>query len=170
MEILGKTPYYNSYCHVWVNFYDQFENFLTLNNVDDDQKKIDFLLNGLSPFVYTTLRYCCHPNEPRTMQYQQLIEMLNAQFHGSLDKPSGFQCRRDFYLTEQMENESVTQWYERLLRKSANCEFGRRLETVLIDKFVSGMRPSPVLDVMLKQRLPVSIDEMLRIAQNAENL
>lgn len=170
MEILGKTPYYNSYfCHSWNNFYDQFENFLTVNNIDNNEKKKEFLLNGLSSFVYTTLRHCCYPNEPRTLQYQQLIDMLQAQFHGSADKPS-FQCRRAFYSAEQMENESVMQWYQRLLRQSENCEFGQRLETVVMDKFVCGMRPSAVLDVMLKQRLPVSMDELLRTAENAEKL
>lgn len=172
MKILGQTPYYNCAVHNWNNFHNRLELFFIANRIHDNQKKKEFLINSLSDYVYTTLKNACYPNEIRFMEYSQISQILAAQFSSCnelYNEKTTFQYRSEFYAVEQNEGESVMQWHQRLIEKSTYCEFKQNLEKILVDKFVSGMKPSNVLDALLKLTpSPVSMDEMLQIALKAE--
>lgn len=168
--LVGQTLYFNCAIHKWNTFHERLELYFNANNIKNTQKKKEFLLDSLSDRAYSTLKIACYPNELRLMEYSEITQMLSAQFrvNETYNEKTTFQYRSEFYAIEQDKCESIMQWHQRLIKKSANCEFGQRLETILVDRFVCGMKPSTVLNALLKLTPPVAMNEMLQIALKVE--
>lgn len=57
-----------------------------------------------------------------------------------------FQMRNNFYAASQQDGESVVDFADRLRYLSTSCNFGDNLESILIDKFVFGLKSGKIKD------------------------
>lgn len=166
MALIGELPTFYSGISDWQVYTERLEQFFEVNRIADDMKK-SMLLTSVSEEVYKTLRDVCHPLLPKAKTFEELIELLNKQY---VVRTSVFRERVKFYTARQYANESIAQWYARLKKLSIDCRFGDRFEAVLLDRFVSGLRPGAILDRLCEEEADdsMTVQRALEIASNKE--
>lgn len=147
MALIGELPQFNAYQDYMV-FSERLEQFFEVNDVAAEKKKA-ILITCVQDDVYKALRDLCHPAVPKDKTYDELCRLLKKQY---VKQTSVIRERCDFYAAKQSNRESVSEWFARIKRLSVDCsQFGDRYEQVLLDRFISGMTPSPVLDRLCEE-------------------
>lgn len=154
MAFFGELPHFYGDHSDWNVFSERLEQFFEINDVPDEKKRA-ILITCVNDDVYKTLRDVCHPVLPKEKTYDELCALLNKQF---VKKTSVLRERCNFYNAKQNSNETISAWFARIKSLSIDCKFGDRFDGILLDRFISGLRPSPVLD-----RLCEEDDEALTI-------
>lgn len=148
MAFFGELPhFYGGEFGDWNVFSERLEQFFEVNDVAEEKKKA-ILITCISDDVYKTLRDVCHPSLPKEKCFDELCELLNKQF---VVKTSVFRERCNFYTAKQQKNETVSAWFARIKSLSIDCKFGERFDAILLDRFISGLKPSPVLDRLCEE-------------------
>lgn len=85
-------------------------------------------------------------------------------------KNNVFRERNAFYASIQKYGESVADFAARIRSLSIYCDFGDHLETILIDKFVFGLKTGRVKDRVCEKKPAeiTTLDQVLAIAQANE--
>lgn len=63
-----------------------------------------------------------------------------------------FRERNNFYAASQQDGESIADYTARLRNLSTNCNFGDKLEGILIDKFVFGLKSGRIKDRVCEEK------------------
>lgn len=163
--IIGDVPYFNSLCSDWQVYTERLEQFFEVNDFAPEKRKA-LLITSLDDETYKTLRDVCHPTLPKDKTYDELIELLSKQY---IVRTSIFRERVKFYQAKQFGNESVASWYARIKRLSLDCKFGDRFDSVLLDRFISGLRSSVILDRLCEEGEDLSLQKAVEIASNKES-
>ncbi|XP_065089239.1 circumsporozoite protein-like [Ochlerotatus camptorhynchus] len=163
-QMIGSISEYNNELDDWNVYYERLEQFFEVNDVPDE-KRSAFLISVIGADAYKSLRDLCHPILPRDKPFEALCELLRKQFSPQI---SIFRERVKFYNARQEGYENVTQWYGRLKRLSVDCKFCGNLEGVLLDKFITGLRPGQVLDRLCEENQALKLEQALDIAVNKE--
>lgn len=167
MALIGELPrYYNDGFSDWNVFCERLEQFFEINDVAEEKKKA-ILITSIDDNVYKTLRDVCHPALPKEKTFEELCALLTKQF---VKKTSVFRERCQFYTAKQNASESVSGWFARIKSLSVDCKFGERFDEVLLDRFISGLRPSPILDRLCEEEEDsLTVQKALEIAVNKES-
>lgn len=56
-----------------------------------------------------------------------------------------------FNNVKQMRGESIGSWFARIKKLSVDCKFEEHFDSILLDRFISGLRPSPILDRLCEE-------------------
>lgn len=81
-----------------------------------------------------------------------------------------FLDRYIFYNVKQPLFHSVMDWFDYIKICSVDCKFGAQSDAVWLDCFISGMRPSPILDRLCEEDPEtLTIEKALQIAISMEN-
>lgn len=147
MAYLGELPHFYGDGYDWNVFTERLEQFFEINDVVEEKKKA-ILITCIGDQVYKTLRDVCHPALPKEKSFDELCELLNKQF---VVKTSVFRERCNFYTAKQQKKETVSAWFARIKSLSIDCKFGERFDDILLDRFISGLKPSPVLDRLCEE-------------------
>lgn len=147
MALIGEIPKFYSQEDDWQVFTERLEQFFEINDVAEDKKRA-ILITSISDDVYKLLRDVCHPVLPKNKTFDELCELLNKQF---VVKTSVFRERVTFYSAKQMKNETISNWFARIKKLSVDCKFGDRFDEILLDRFISGLRSSPILDRLCEE-------------------
>lgn len=148
----------------WNTYEEIMEQFFVVNGIEDD-KKPAFLISCIGHESYKTLRDLSHPVAPKDRSYDELTELLRKQFTPQV---SIFRERANFYKANQLPGENATAWYGRIKKLSVDCKFGDNLESILLDKFVTGLRVGQVLDRLCEENETVTLRQAVDIAVNKE--
>lgn len=163
-QMIGSIAEYNSQVDDWNVYYERLEQFFEVNEIPDE-KRSAFLISVIGSEAYKSLRDLCNPALPKDKPFEFLCELLRKQFSPQI---SIFRERVKFYNARQEPYENVTQWYGKLKRLSVDCKFSGNLESVLLDKFITGLRPGQVLDRLCEESEMLKLDQALDIAVNKE--
>ncbi|XP_053688481.1 uncharacterized protein LOC128737800 [Sabethes cyaneus] len=163
-QMIGTISEFNSSADDWDVYYERLEQFFDVNDVPD-AKRSAFLISVIGADAYKSLRDLCHPAAPRDKSFADLCELLRKQFSPQI---SIFRERASFYNVRQEYQENATQWYGRLKRLSVNCKFGESLQAILMDKFITGLKPGQVLDRLCEENETLKLEQALDIAVNKE--
>jgi len=89
--------------------------------------------------------------------------------NGREENVAEFRDRARFYAIRQVYGERAYDWYRRVQASAVTCGFdaGRRAPAVA-DKFVTGLRPGPVADRLLGERVDGRLEDLLAAAVAAE--
>lgn len=171
MAFIGELPRYDSNVDDWQVYTERLEQFFEINEISDDKKK-SLLISSISDNTYKTLRDLCHPLLPKNKTFSELIEILNKQF---IVKIPVYRERCNFYNSLQFDDETILNWFARLKKLSVDCKFGDRFEDILLDKFISGISSSVILDRLcdeneLTLQQAVDIAAMKESASGTRNL
>ena len=102
-----------------------------------DKRKVAVTISLIGKQTYSTLTDLCLPNLPAEKTYDQLTEILKGYY-----KPKVLEVAESyrFHHTLQSENETVTEYANKLKRLALNCNFGTYLTRALRDQFVEGVK------------------------------
>lgn len=166
MTFFGELPHFYGDFGDWNVFSERLEQFFEINDVPDEKKRA-ILITCIGDDVYKTLRDVCHPALPKEKTFDELCELLNKQF---VKKTSVFRERCNFYNAKQQANETISAWFARVKSLSIDCKFGERFDGILLDRFISGLKPSPVLDRLCEEdEDTLTIQQALDIAVTKES-
>lgn len=164
MALIGELPVFYSGSSDWQVYTERLEQFFDVNDIAEDKKKA-LLLTSIGEDTYKTLRDVCHPVLPKNKTYNELIELLNKQY---VVRTSVFRERVKFYTAKQYANEPISQWFARIKKLSVDCKFGNQFEAVLLDRFISGLRATPILDRLCEEEDTLTLQQAVEIATNKE--
>lgn len=134
------TPYFSPN-NSWNVFYSSLIIYFDACGINDAERQKVILLTGLDEQVYCVLSDLCHPTSPKNVTYDQLVALLRQHYVAPI---SVHRERLKFYASKQKRFETVYEWFVRMKSLSVDCRFGARLDAVLLDRFIIGLR-SPVL-------------------------
>lgn len=163
--MLGQLPYFSPYHSDWNIYIERLEQYFEVNDVDAEKKKA-LLLTSLDESVYKTLRDVCHPQLPKDKTYAELIQLLSKQF---VVRTSIYRERVAFYTAKQEVIDSIAVWFARLKKLSVGCQFGEHHDDVLLDRFISGIRLSAVLDRLCEEDHTLTLAKAVEIATAKES-
>uniref|UniRef100_A0A1Q3FZN6 Retrotransposon gag domain-containing protein n=1 Tax=Culex tarsalis TaxID=7177 RepID=A0A1Q3FZN6_CULTA len=163
-QMIGSIAEFNGEFDDWDVYYERLEQYFEVNDVPD-AKRSAFLISVIGSDAYKSLRDLCHPVVPKDKPFEELCELLRKQFSRQV---AIYRERTKFYNARHENHENATQWYGRLKQLSVDCKFGSNLEQVLVDKFVTGLRPGQVLDRLCEEGEGLKLEQALDIAINKE--
>lgn len=84
---------------------------------------------------------------------------------------SPFRERAKFYNAKKLQNETVMEYYTKLLDLSITCEFNEYFDDrVLCDKFITGFRHGLIFEHLCSQKKDITLIDALNVALKYENL
>ncbi|XP_068680361.1 uncharacterized protein [Montipora foliosa] len=104
---------------------------------ETDKRKVAVTISLIGKQTYSTLKDLCLPNLPAEKTYDQLTELLNGYY-----KPKVLEVAESYRFrhTLQSENETVTEYANKLKRLAVNCNSGTYLTTALRNQFEGGVK------------------------------
>ena len=128
-----------------------------------DKKKVAVTISVIGKKTYSTLKDLCLPDLPADKTYEELTEILKGFY-----KPKVLEVAETyrFHHTVQSENESVTEYANKLKRLAVNCNFGQYLTRALRDQFVGGVRSQSTRKKLLSEDR--TFEQALKVARAHE--
>uniref|UniRef100_A0AAG5D920 Retrotransposon gag domain-containing protein n=1 Tax=Anopheles atroparvus TaxID=41427 RepID=A0AAG5D920_ANOAO len=163
-QLIGTIPEFIVNFDDWNVYSERLDQFFEVNEIPTEKRNA-FLISSIGSDAYKSLRELCHPSLPKDRPFEELCELLRKQFSPQV---AIFRERTHFYNATQNVGENVTQWYGRLKKLSVDCKFASNLEAVLLDKFITGLRPGQVLDRLCEENETLQLEQALDIAINKE--
>lgn len=164
--LIGHLPHFSTECDDWIVFCEQLEQYFEINNINNE-KKAAVLLTSLAGNVYKILQILCHPEQPKTKTFDELIELLSKQF---VVRKTLYCERVAFYSANQGKYESVKEWHTRIRRQSTNCKFEDRLDDILLDRFISGLKSVAILNRLCEEKEGLTLQKAVEIAMDKESV
>lgn len=118
----------------WVLYQERLENFFDACGVTDLNRKKVLLLNSVGQKAYKLVRDLSTPDMPITKSYAELCVMLK-QYYTPL--VVAFREQKQFYAATKERAESIVEWSARIKFLAASCNFGNRIEGIILDKFIT---------------------------------
>lgn len=147
MALIGEVPRYWGTYEDFPSFVERLDQLFALNNITEDKKK-PMLINCIDQTIYVILRDICFPESPSDKTYEELCTLMEKQF---AVKTSAFRERRIFYRAQQKEDESVQEWFDRIKKLSLECRLGGQYSSILLDRFISGLKSSAIVDRLCEE-------------------
>lgn len=144
----------------WPIYQDRLEQYFAANMIESD-RRVAVLLTSIGDQTYKILRDVCDPDPPSSKSYEQLITILRNQFS---PRTSVFRSRILFYSLMQSPEEKINDWYIRIKNNAISCKFGHALDSIVKDKFVSGLLRGPILDKLCEENHEKTTNELKEIA------
>ena len=128
-----------------------------------DKRKVAVTISLIGKQTYSTLKDLCLPNLPAEKTYDRLTEILKDYY-----KPKVLEVAKSyrFHHTLQSENETVTEYANKLKRLAVNCHFGTYLTRALRDQFVGGVKSQATKKKLLSEDR--TSEQALKVAQADE--
>lgn len=146
--MIGQMDPFDDAGEQWATYIERFEHYILANDIQPE-KRVPVLLSVMGPKTYGLLRNLVAPSKPGTMQYDNIVGVLQAHF---APKPLVIAERFRFHKRNQGEEETVAQYVAVLKRLSEHCEFGAYLEDALRDRFVCGLKCETVQKRLLTEK------------------
>lgn len=151
----------------WITNVQILEQHFDAHDFPEKLKKAA-LLELLDEYDYIQLRDLCYPIKLMDKTYDELFKIIYDFF---VPKTSVFRKRHTFYNAQQEPNETVNDWFNRIRRLASECRFGDRFESVRLNRFISGLRPSEVLDRLFEEDIEaLTMESALEIAAAKESV
>lgn len=165
LSYVGTLPHFETGISDWQVYTERLEQYFEVNNIETDKKKA-LLLTSVDEEIYKTLRDVCHPVLPKTKTYSELIQLLNKQF---IVRTSVHRERIAFFAARQMPGETIALWFARIKKLSIDCKFGDIFDAVLLDRFISGMVASDIVDRLCDEDEKLTLQKAVDIASTKES-
>lgn len=157
-DFILPLPYFSHYLN-WNVIHARMNLYFEVCQINDVHKQKAILLAALDDKVFSVLRDICHPKAVKDLTYDQLVTLLRQQFVAPI---SVHRERLKFYASKQELFETVTEWFGRMKSLSVDCRFGARLDAVLLDRFIIGLRSPALLNRLCEE---TADDERLTLAK-----
>lgn len=127
-----------------------FDQYCIAYDIPVERKPLLFLISLDEPEL-KLLSALCHPVDPATLTYDELKRLhQRCQSDAIVDVHSQ---RFQFYASRQIDitaEATAMNWLDHLRRKSLQCKFGIRLEAILLDQFVVGLKDARIQAALIQ--------------------
>ena len=161
MSMIGDVPIFFEKGDVKI-YLEKLEHFFEANEIAEEKKKAILLIDE---YTYKLLRNVCHPLQPKNKTYEELVELLKKHY---VVRTSVFRERVKFYAARQYATESIFRWFIRVKKLSVDCKFGNNFDDIVLDRFISGLRRSRILDRLCEEDNTLTLKQAIDIAVNEE--
>lgn len=162
---MGDFSEFNPTTMEWNIYKEKLDSYFISNDIKDDKKMSAFLRTRLDNETYKLLKDLADPKQLFDLEYKELCTFLTSHF----GKPvSIFHERREFYDLKEIESETMNEWYGRIKHKASTCKFGKSLDEVLRDKFITGMKEGPILNRLAEEEETITMEDALKLAIKRE--
>ena len=147
MSLIGNVgPYEES--EKFSTYVDRVKLFFEANNVDKE-KRVPAFLSIIGPKIYGLVKDLVSPKSPKDCTFDELVKTLTNHY-----KPQVIVIyeRFKFYRRCQESHENVSAFVAALKSLAATCDFGDKLEEMLRDKLVMGLREESTQRVLLTEK------------------
>lgn len=165
MALIGNVPEFKSGKDDWSVYSERLEQFFEINDIPEEKRNA-FLISSVGADTYKTIRDLCHPILPKDKTFEELCDLMKKQFTTQV---AIYRERNQFYNARQFATETVTNWFARIKKLSIDCRFGGDLESILLDRFISGLKSSPILDRLCEENETLKLEDAVAIATNKES-
>lgn len=165
MALIGNVPEFKSEKDDWSVYSERLEQFFEINDIPEEKRNA-FLISSVGADTYKTIRDLCHPTLPKDKTFDELCDLMKKQFTIQV---AIYRERNMFYNARQFATETVNNWFARIKKLSIDCRFGADLESILLDRFISGLKPSPILDRLCEEDETLKLEDAVAIATNKES-
>lgn len=146
----------------WVVYKRRLDNYFTVNEITDENKKRAILLNALNEEAYKLIYNMCLPHFPEGKTYDQLSTLFNNHFKNN---ESVFAARAKFFEAFRSRMEPVNQWAARVRSLAVNCEFNASvIDMMLRDRFVIGFGKGSVQSRLFKEKNTCTFADVINIS------
>lgn len=121
--IIGHVEAFDEAREQWTTYVERFEHFVEANDISKE-KRVSVFLSVMGASTYGLLRSLIAPVKPGTMEYDDIVNTLQAHF---TPRSIVIVERFKFHKMNQAEGESVAQYVAVLKRLAEHCEFGDNL-------------------------------------------
>ncbi|KAM3960695.1 LOW QUALITY PROTEIN: uncharacterized protein ACR2FA_005288 [Aphomia sociella] len=157
MAFIGNLSYFDHKNGEWSIFKGRLSQFLKVNNVKED--------NRSAILIYRLVRNLAYPTDIETLNYEQLIDLLDKHFKQKLCSD-----KSRFYGATRSPDETLGDWAARLRGLASYCNFGTALETIITDRLVLGLGSGPERDKLFEQNVStLDLTRALEMAEQAES-
>lgn len=132
----------------WSQWLHRLVHYMSGNNIEVSRRK-DLFLSLLGQEGYALASSLCAPELPGDKTYEALVELMSNHLK---PKPSIITERYKFNMYEQVEGQSVSDFWAGLKRLSIDCEFGSNLNDTIRDRFVCGLRNKATKRKLLSEK------------------
>lgn len=164
-SLIGNIPEFKSDKDDWSVYSERLEQFFEINDIAEEKRNA-FLISSVGADTYKTIRDLCHPTLPKDKTFDELCDLMKKQFTTQV---AIYRERNKFYHARQHPTETVTNWFARVKKLSIDCRFGGDLESILLDRFISGLKPSSILDRLCEEDETLKLEDAIAIATNRES-
>ena len=140
------------------------ESCFSLKCIADQVKKVSIFIVSLGKDAYQTMRDLCKPELPNQKTFEQLCEIMEEHYLKSLV----LKKRREFHRMQQLNSETISQWFDRVKKVAAQCDFGGQLDERIKDQFVNGMEDGEILNCVLGASYKMILQNIIEIALKKE--
>ncbi|KAJ8033913.1 hypothetical protein HOLleu_24295 [Holothuria leucospilota] len=113
------------------------EHFFDANEIAENEKRKAVLLSSVGPKTYKLMKTLLSPATPRDKTFTELVKLVKEH---ECPKPSPIVQRFKFNSRKQKESETVAEFVADLRRIAEYCEYGDKLEEMLRDCIVCGVK------------------------------
>lgn len=145
----------------WNIYHEQLENYFDSLGCTEDDAKRTFLLNCLGTGPYTVVRSMCAPTLPAKKTYKELCTILKQHY---VPQIVTLIERRAFYEISRKDGESAVEWLTKVRNASINCDFGDKLEFVILEKFATGLSGKAFDRVCEESTADLTLEKALKLA------
>ena len=147
MSLIGNVgPYEES--EKFSTYVDRVKLFFSANDIKDG-KQVPAFLSIIGPKCYGLVKDLVSPKLPKDCTFDELVKALTNHY-----KPQVIVIyeRFKFYKRCQETHENVSTFVAALKSLAATCDFGDRLEEMLRDKLVMGLKEESTQRVLLTEK------------------
>lgn len=148
----------------WGVYVERLEQHFAANSIPDE-KKVAVLLSSIGASAYSLVRDLCFPKLPKDLKFEELTSLLEKQYG---IRVSVWRERCKFYELRQSDGEQISEWYARLRNAATKCGFGN-LNSILTDRFVTGLTNGRILDRICEESETNTLDRLVELAMKVEN-
>lgn len=157
-----------TYCqrYDWQVYIEKLDQYFDANDIVCDKRKVAVLLMATAEEEFQRLYNICSPKEPKDFTYTELTAMMAKQY---VEQVSVYRERKRFYAAKRYEREMVAYWYARVKKNAVTCQFGASYERIVLDRFICGMRPGSVFDMLCDQDESLTLERAYDLALTKES-
>lgn len=139
----------------WSRWVERLETAFAIYNVTVNNLRRNFLLHLMGAETYEIACDKVAPQNIREMEYQQIVDTLEAHFNPQpleISENFRFKCRRQGDKNASSPEETVDEYLVALRRIAVTCNFGTYLETALRNQLVFGLKRNDIRGRLLERR------------------
>lgn len=141
-----RLPTLDAGCSV-DSFVERLECYFLLEEVKQDNKKVQVLIMGLSSDQYGVLRDLTSPQKPKDMVYNDLVDALKRYYGKTTHWMVERQSFRD---VRQQGDESIAEFAAKIKNKARDCSFGNQLDVNIAEQFLRGLHDETLRHALLQ--------------------
>ena len=149
----------------WSSYQTQFEHFLKVNDIKNDEKKTLCLIALMGSETYEILEGLMFPDKPANSSITALFEKLTAHFEPKRLKIAE---QYKFWKNKQGASQPLANYISEIRKLASTCQFPQEyLQDALTTAFVLGLRDENISRKLLAEK-DLTLDKAIATAQSLQ--